>query len=195
MAVGTVLQLAPGVTWLAYLIGWEKAIAGGLMPFLAGAVVKLALAACVSGFAWINFLIAMLVFSLGLMGLASAYARMTTLMTQDQNLLRVSQLANSYWAVVQANPAVVTTAGTFTSENINDAPAALRPWLTQATSASGGMSDLTVTLTTGNDAALNTACATTGCSVTLQLGWAQAGDDRAASFNRSQTFYFQFGLQ
>jgi hypothetical protein len=57
------------------------------------------------------------------------------------------------------------------------------------------MSDLTVTLTTGNDAALNTACATTGCSVTLQLGWAQAGDDRAASFNRSQTFYFQFGLQ
>jgi len=148
-----------------------------------------------TGVGIISVLIAMLVFSLGLMGLASAYARMTTLMTQDQNLLRVSQLANSYWAVVQANPAVVTTAGTFTSENINDAPAALRPWLTQATSASGGMSDLTVTLTTGNDAALNTACATTGCSVTLQLGWAQAGDDRAASFNRSQTFYFQFGLQ
>ena len=47
MAVGTVLQLVPGVLWLAYLIGWERAIAGGLTPFLAGAAVKLALAACV----------------------------------------------------------------------------------------------------------------------------------------------------
>ena len=49
--------------------------------------------------------------------------------------------------------------------------------------------------TRASSSALNTACATTGSSVTLQLGWAQAGDDRAASFNRSQTFYFQFGLQ
>jgi biotin transport system substrate-specific component len=45
MAIGTVLLFVPGVAWLAALIGWPKAIATGLTPFLAGSVVKLALAA------------------------------------------------------------------------------------------------------------------------------------------------------
>ncbi len=52
LAIGTVLLFAPGVAWLATLIGWEKAIAGGLTPFLAGSVVKLALAAAVLPLAW-----------------------------------------------------------------------------------------------------------------------------------------------
>jgi biotin transport system substrate-specific component len=45
LAVGTVLLFVPGVVWLAVLIGWSKAIAAGLTPFLAGSVVKLAVAA------------------------------------------------------------------------------------------------------------------------------------------------------
>lgn len=45
MALGTVLLFVPGVAWLAVLIGWSKAVAAGLTPFLAGSVVKLALAA------------------------------------------------------------------------------------------------------------------------------------------------------
>jgi biotin transport system substrate-specific component len=52
MTVGTVVQLVPGVGYLATLIGWEKAIAAGLTPFLLGAVVKLALAAAVLPLAW-----------------------------------------------------------------------------------------------------------------------------------------------
>jgi biotin transport system substrate-specific component len=52
MAVGSVLLLVPGVAWLAVLIGSQKAIALGLMPFLAGTVVKLALAAAVMPLAW-----------------------------------------------------------------------------------------------------------------------------------------------
>jgi biotin transport system substrate-specific component len=52
MTCGTLVQLAPGVAWLAVLIGWEKAIAAGLTPFLLGAVVKLALAAAVLPLAW-----------------------------------------------------------------------------------------------------------------------------------------------
>ena len=43
------------------------------------------------------------------------------------------------------------------------------------------MSDLDGHLTTGNDAALNTACATTGCFGHLAAGLGSAGDDRAAS--------------
>lgn len=52
MAIGTVLQLVPGVAWLAVLIGFEKALAAGLTPFLVGAVLKLGLAAAVLPLAW-----------------------------------------------------------------------------------------------------------------------------------------------
>jgi biotin transport system substrate-specific component len=52
LVIGTVLLFVPGVAWLATLIGWEKAIAAGLTPFLVGSVVKLALAAAVLPLAW-----------------------------------------------------------------------------------------------------------------------------------------------
>lgn len=44
MTIGTAIIFLFGVAWLANLIGTEKAIAAGLMPFIPGAVVKAALA-------------------------------------------------------------------------------------------------------------------------------------------------------
>lgn len=44
MSIGTVLLFVPGVAWLATFVGFEKAVAFGLTPFVAGAVVKAALA-------------------------------------------------------------------------------------------------------------------------------------------------------
>jgi biotin transport system substrate-specific component len=44
MALGSVLLFVPGVAWLATFTGVEKAIAFGLTPFVAGAIVKAALA-------------------------------------------------------------------------------------------------------------------------------------------------------
>ena len=52
MAIGTLLLFAPGVLWLAVLVGWTKAVAMGLTPFLVGSLVKLALAAAVLPVAW-----------------------------------------------------------------------------------------------------------------------------------------------
>lgn len=52
MTIGTVLLFIPGVAWLAVLVGWQKAIAGGLTPFILGSVLKLALAAAVLPLAW-----------------------------------------------------------------------------------------------------------------------------------------------
>jgi biotin transport system substrate-specific component len=52
MTVGTVLLFACGVSWLAVLIGWETAVAAGLMPFLIGSVLKLALAALILPMCW-----------------------------------------------------------------------------------------------------------------------------------------------
>lgn len=48
MALGMVTIYACGVTWLATLIGWEKAVAAGVMPFVLGDALKCVLAALVA---------------------------------------------------------------------------------------------------------------------------------------------------
>jgi len=52
MTLGTAIIFVPGVAWLAGLIGMEKAIAGGLTPFILGSAFKIGLAAAVMPFAW-----------------------------------------------------------------------------------------------------------------------------------------------
>jgi biotin transport system substrate-specific component len=54
MAIGTVVQFIPGVTWLALGLGmgWERGWEAGVAPFLVGAIVKMALAAAVLPLAW-----------------------------------------------------------------------------------------------------------------------------------------------
>jgi biotin transport system substrate-specific component len=52
MTIGMALIYLPGVVWLALLIGTEKAIAAGMLPFLIGDAVKIALAALVLPGAW-----------------------------------------------------------------------------------------------------------------------------------------------
>ena len=47
LLIGTIIPFITGVSWLATLVGFERAIAGGLTPFLVGAAVKLALALAV----------------------------------------------------------------------------------------------------------------------------------------------------
>lgn len=50
--LGLSLVFACGVTWLAYLIGLDKALAGGLYPFLAGEGVKMMLATAALPLVW-----------------------------------------------------------------------------------------------------------------------------------------------
>jgi len=52
MLLGHALLIAPGVIWLATLFGWDRAVAVGLLPFLAGTVVKSALGAALVRGAW-----------------------------------------------------------------------------------------------------------------------------------------------
>lgn len=52
LAIGTVLLFVPGVAWLSVLVGFEKAVQVGLVPFLFGSVLKLVLAAAVLPLAW-----------------------------------------------------------------------------------------------------------------------------------------------
>jgi|SRR5437763_2968715 biotin transport system substrate-specific component len=55
LSLGHALLFAPGVAWLAFLIGWPKAVAFGLTPFLWGSLVKTALGAALVPAAWAMF--------------------------------------------------------------------------------------------------------------------------------------------
>ncbi len=52
MGLGACLILAIGAGWLSYMIGIEKAVKFGVMPFLLGDIVKLVLAAATLPLAW-----------------------------------------------------------------------------------------------------------------------------------------------
>ena len=52
MTIGTAIIFGFGAAWLSVLAGPEVAIAQGVMPFLIGAVIKIALAAAVLPAAW-----------------------------------------------------------------------------------------------------------------------------------------------
>lgn len=52
MLAGIVAIYVPGLIWLTSLIGFDKAVQFGLMPFLVSDLVKLALAAAVMPLAW-----------------------------------------------------------------------------------------------------------------------------------------------
>jgi biotin transport system substrate-specific component len=52
MSLGLILLFAPGVAWLATFVGFDKALAVGVMPFLPGEALKLALAAVTLPIAW-----------------------------------------------------------------------------------------------------------------------------------------------
>lgn len=52
MLIGTAVIYLPGIAWLSSLIGFEKALQFGLVPFLPSAALKIALAVAVLPFAW-----------------------------------------------------------------------------------------------------------------------------------------------
>lgn len=52
MAIGTIIIYAAGVSWLGQFIGFDKALAGGMLPFLYGDALKLIVAAGLMPLAW-----------------------------------------------------------------------------------------------------------------------------------------------
>ena len=52
MLAGTAVIFACGLSWLSYLIGWEKAVAGGLLPFLSSEALKIVIAAILMPACW-----------------------------------------------------------------------------------------------------------------------------------------------
>lgn len=156
-----------------------------------------------TGFSLINILVAILIFSFGLLGLAGMYSRFTSASTANQNIAQLAPWSNAFWGLVQANPnsTLASMAGSYDVSKIASAPVALQPWLRQIldpnTSPRSAIPGATVVIATGPDAVSGSACAVaTGCTVTLTIQWAQNGsvNTDGSSVMRSQTFTYQFGL-
>ena len=53
MSLGVAVIFAVGVTWLSFYVGWERVWIAGMLPFLPGAVIKIAVASAGLPLAWL----------------------------------------------------------------------------------------------------------------------------------------------
>ena len=135
------------------------------------------------GVGMIDALVAMLVFSLGLLGLAALYQQSAPAPLQNQATTSVQMAAGSLLAQLWANPSALPVNVTNVTA-ASSMPTALQGWFAQEQSVLPG---LAVTIVSGNDASGN-ACSSTSCGVTLTLAWKQLGS------TRSQVFQGQVGI-
>jgi biotin transport system substrate-specific component len=52
MTSGVVVIFALGISWLSFFVGWDRVWVAGLLPFLAGAAIKIAVAAAALPVVW-----------------------------------------------------------------------------------------------------------------------------------------------
>jgi type II secretory pathway pseudopilin PulG len=153
------------------------------------------------GMTLISVLAALLIFVFGLLALAGLYGRLMAAQTGNELVTSTQAFGNRFWALLQAQPALVQTLGgsngttvTYQQSSISTAPAGLQPLLRDIFSNPPvNLPGSTVTITLGNDA-VGTACtapaapAPTICGVALSIRWTPPGGTA-----RSQSFSYQVG--
>jgi Tfp pilus assembly protein PilV len=163
-----------------------------------------------AGLSLISVLVAIVIFSLGMLSIASIYTLAVPAVTANEAATDTAAFGNQFWALLQANPGLVgqlgtTTPTSYTSANATSAPTGLQPWLasifgptvfTTATYAGTQQTMLpgaTVTITPGPGADGNACTAptptTTLCGITLQIQW-----QPNSTTTRSQTYNYQVGF-
>ncbi|OIQ72016.1 hypothetical protein GALL_463620 [mine drainage metagenome] len=153
------------------------------------------------GLSLISVLVAIVVFALGMLSIASIYSLAVPAQTANQEAANTAAFGNQFWALLQADPGVVGQLGANTTVSypttaISAAPNVLQPWLQGIFSnAQSRLPDASVTITTGKGAEGN-ACAaatpsTTLCGVKLTVAW-QTGT--LASSQHTQTYDYQVGF-
>lgn len=131
----------------------------------------------------IDALVALVVFSLGMMALAELYVRAAPAAYQNTRTTAVQMTADSLFGVLQANPSALPIQVT----NITAAsamPTALQGWFAQAVQTMPGLS---VTIVSQPDA-LGNACTPASCGIQLSLSWSQLAE------TRTQVFHGQVGI-
>lgn len=133
------------------------------------------------GFSLIEVLVALVILSVGMMGLAKAYLTAVPAVGQDQEVTTAATAALAFWSLTQQQ---AQQPQAFTATTAAQAPAYLQSWMQQYSAA---LSGLRVQLTTGPDV-LGNPCSSSTCALTLSMSWQDHG------VNRRQTYVYQQGL-
>lgn len=153
------------------------------------------------GMTLIGVLIALVVFAFGMLGLARAYETLLAAQTGNEQAADTAAFGNRFWALLQAQPALLGQLGatgttTYTAANASSAPAALQPLLNDIfVNAATRLPSASVAITPGADArglACSTAPATQVCGVRLVLSWQAPGSTLYPV--RRQSFNYQVGF-
>lgn len=136
------------------------------------------------GLGLIEVLVAMLVFSFGLMGLAALYVRAAPAPFVNQTVMAVQTAADSLMATLATQPASLASLSVSGVSSPTKLPTWLQGWLTQAHTQ---VPSLTVSIVPGKDA-LGNPCSAQSCGITATLSWTQG------SAQRSQVFHAQIGI-
>ena len=137
------------------------------------------------GVGMIDAMVALVVFSFGLIALADFYMNGST--APDQNLVTASVqvAATSFFTDAGVDSSVLPLSLNNVSTASGMPDAEMSNWFSQAQQNIPGLS---VSVISGPDGAGN-ACSTTSCGLTLTISWTQMGQ------TRSQVFYGQAGFK
>jgi Tfp pilus assembly protein PilV len=156
-----------------------------------------------SGLSLISVLVAIVIFGLGMLSIASLYGLTVPAQTANEEALDTAAWGNQLWATLQASPQVISQIGagataTYTPGNYAAAaPPALQPMLASMFTPGQSMylPNASVKITTqagadGNPCNVSIPTAPT-CGVQMTIQW-QAG--RGGGGTRTQIFNYQVGL-
>ncbi len=158
-----------------------------------------------AGISLISVLVAILVFALGTLSLASIYSLAVPSLSVNEQALDTAAFGNQFWGLLQANPTVISSifgsstpstgsSVTYTAANYTNAPSLLQPWLGNLFNNSGTLlPNASVTITAGQTAD-GTSCSaasptSTLCGITMSLAWKPVG-----SATRTQNYSYQIGF-
>lgn len=154
-----------------------------------------------AGMSLLSVLVAILVFSLGMLSLASIYGLAVPAQTANQEATDTAAFGNQFWALLQANPGLVAQIGTPSATvqytSTTGAPTALQPLLNNIFSNSQSLlPNASVSITTGPGADGNPCTTVVSppsalCGVTLVITW---NPTNKANGLRTQTFNYQVGF-
>ncbi|SCC91812.1 putative Tfp pilus assembly protein PilV [Thiomonas sp. X19] len=157
-----------------------------------------------AGLSLISVLVAIVIFSLGMLSIASIYTMAVPAVTANEAATDTAAFGNQFWALLQANPGLVNTlfgaspaSGTKVQYQVSSqsaAPTSLQPLLTNIFSNGQTMlPNASVTITANNGADGNACSAatptTTLCGITLNIQW-----QPNSTTTRSQTYNYQVGF-
>lgn len=137
------------------------------------------------GFTLLDVLIAMLVFSLGMLGLSAMYVRAAAQPFDNAHVAEAQMAAQALLATVRTNPSLLPLQLQQVGSPAGLSAPALADWFTQYSSMLPG---LQVSVTSQADASGN-ACGSSSCGLRLTVSWLQ-GQTR-----RQQVFDAQVGLR